>query len=120
MNTTSQGALAEEQAARYLEQKGYEVLAQNFRAAGGEIDLVVYQKNTLVFVEVKQRAYDAFGGPVGAVTPTKQKRIAKAATQFVKAPPRLKYEQIRFDVVAILPEKWEHIESAFFPPRTTL
>ena len=77
MNTSTQGALAETQAAHYLEQHGYKVLTRNFRVKEGEIDIIAMQKNKLVFVEVKQRKSALFGGPQSAVTPTKQMKIVK-------------------------------------------
>ncbi len=120
MNTTQKGAQAEEQAARFLTRKGLTIVARNFRAAGGEIDLVATQAGTLIFVEVKKRTSRAFGGPVAAVTPAKQRRIATAAAQFIKAHPAVHYQSIRFDVVSILPQETAHLENAFFPPRSTL
>ena len=120
MNTTTQGTLAEEQASTYLTKKGYKILARNFRATGGELDIVAQRRNILVFVEVKQRSSQAFGGPLAAVTKTKQKRIAYASIQFIKTHTNIKFSEIRFDVVCILPAEIEHIENAFFPPRTTL
>ena len=68
MNTTAKGLAAESQAAAYLQAKGYTLLARNFRTPHGEVDLILQHKKTLVFVEVKQRASVAFGGPVAAVT----------------------------------------------------
>lgn len=120
MNTTAQGALAEQQAADYLTEHGYQVLARNFRAAGGEIDIVAAYKKTLVFVEVKQRTSNAFGGPLAAVTKTKQQRVTTAATQFIKTHPQYQQNDIRFDVICVLPGEIEHIENAFSPRRTTL
>ena len=120
MNTTTQGTLAEEQAASYLTQKGYQIIGRNFRVTGGEIDLIAMAHKTLVFVEVKKRSSQAFGGPIAAVTKTKQKRIAYASVQFIKMHTNLKFEEIRFDVIGISPDEMEHLENAFFPPRTTL
>lgn len=119
MNTTASGALGEEQAARYLEQKGWKIIARNFSAPCGEIDIIAQDNKTLVFVEVKTRAYSAYGGPLAAVTPAKQKKIAQTAIIYIKAKD-LKFDSIRFDVLCILPEKIEHVPNAFFPPRTTL
>ena len=119
MNTSTQGMLAETQAMQYLEQKGYKVLLRNFRATGGEIDIVALQKNTLIFVEVKQRRSQSFGGPQAAVTVAKQHKIARAALQFLKQK-KLPYTDIRFDVICILPGKIEHIENAFLPPRVNI
>lgn len=117
MNTTGQAG--EARAATFLEGKGYRILARNYRVRGGEIDLVAQDKKTLVFVEVKARSYTAFGGPLAAVTPAKQRKIALAATQFLKEK-SLKFDSIRFDVVCVLPEQIDHLEGAFTPARTTL
>ena len=119
MTTRQLGKEGEERAARFLTQHGYKILARNFLAVGGELDIVARQQKTLVFVEVKARAYTAFGGPLAAVTPAKQKRILQAAMQYLKAT-GAKFDSIRFDVVCILPEQIEHIQNAFTPGRTTL
>jgi len=120
MNTTEQGTLAEQQAAAYLEKQGYRIISRNFRCTGGEIDIVAQRQKTLVFVEVKQRTSDAFGGPLAAVTKTKQQRVAHASVQFIKTHPQIGYDEIRFDVICILAGNIEHLENAFSPARTTL
>ena len=120
MSTQQTGAEGEEQAAQFLQAHGYRIIARNSAQRGGEIDIVATVQQTLVFVEVKQRASNAFGGPLAAVTQTKQQRIARAAAQFVKAHPQLKYAQIRFDVICMLPGETQHLENAFCPARTTL
>lgn len=118
MNTTQSGHQGEEAAATYLLSKGYRLVARNYRRACGEIDLIALDKKTLVFVEVKKRASAAFGGPMGAVTPTKQRKIAQTAQYYIKenAP---KFDSIRFDVVCLLPGQITHIEHAFIPQRGT-
>lgn len=120
MSTTDQGIQGEEQASRYLTKKGHRLLARNFRATGGELDIVTLDRKILVFTEVKMRASRAFGGPLAAVTPTKQQRVARAAMQFIKIHREVIFDTIRFDVICILPEGIEHIENAFIPPRMTL
>lgn len=118
MNTL--GTQGEEDAARYLTKKGHKILARNFRTAGGELDIVSRLKKMLVFTEVKQRSYEAFGGPLAAVNKAKQHRIAKAAAAYIKSHKEVAYDEIRFDVICILDGEITHIENAFFPPRTTL
>lgn len=113
------GQNGEEQAAQFLARLGYQILARNFSAPQGELDIVVQDKNTLVFVEVKTRASMAFGGPLAAVTPAKQKRLALTAMQYIKARSP-KFDSIRFDVVCVLPDRIEHVPHAFIPERTTL
>jgi len=117
MNT--RGAAAEAQAADFLRRKGFTVLARNYLTKGGEIDIVAREKKTLVFVEVKSRKNNAFGGAVGAVTSAKQKRVEWAALQYIKEN-RPSFDSIRFDVICITPEKTEHIPNAFCPIRLTL
>ena len=119
MNTKQTGQQGEEQAAHFLEKKGYKILARNFSTPQGELDLIAADKKTLVFVEVKARAYEAFGGPLAAVTPAKQKRLSLAAQQYIKIKSP-KFDSIRFDVICILPGKVEHLENAFIPGRTNL
>lgn len=118
MNT--QGARGEEEAACYLTKKGHKILARNFRITGGELDIVSQLKKRLVFTEVKQRSYEAFGGPLAAVNNAKQRRIAKAAIAFIKSHKEIVYDEIRFDVICILNGEITHLEGAFFPPRTTI
>lgn len=119
MNTSRAGALGEEQAARYLQAKGWRILERNFSSPYGELDIIAQDGKTLVFAEVKTRSYKAYGGPLMAVTPAKQKRLALTAAAYIKAK-GLKFDSIRFDVLCVLPEGIELVPNAFFPPRTTL
>ena len=119
MNTKQTGQQGEEDAARLLQCKGSKILARNFYTPQGELDIIAQQKAMLVFVEVKTRAYEAFGGPLAAVTPAKQKRISLAAQQYIKIKSP-KFDSIRFDVICILPGRAEHIENAFTPQRMIL
>lgn len=119
MTTRQTGDIGEERAAQYLQTHGYTVVARNFAAAGGELDLIARRQDMLVFVEVKTRAYEAYGGPAAAVTPGKQKRIVLAAMQYIKQQ-HPKFDSIRFDVLCVLPQRIEHIPNAFIPARSTL
>lgn len=119
MTTTAAGKAGEDRAAHFLQAAGYRILARNFSHRGGEIDIIASAGRTLVFAEVKTRAYEAFGGPLGAVTPAKQKRIAQTAAVYIQEN-GLKFDSIRFDVLCVLPDKIEHIPNAFIPARTTL
>jgi putative endonuclease len=100
----SLGRKGESIAAAYLRKNGYRVLYKNFRSKrGGEIDLVCRDcgAKTLVFVEVKTRATDAFGPPHYAVTLKQQDRIIRGAKEWLRmlSDPRVSY---RFDVVEVL------------------
>jgi putative endonuclease len=91
-----------EQAARsFLERCGFEILDTNWRCGRGEIDIVAREDDVLVLVEVKTRRTVKAGTPEEAVSPAKQRRIARLAAAYLKGmahPP----ERIRFDVVTIM------------------
>ena len=85
----------------YLRQRGYRLLARRFRLRNGEIDLVMEDGATVVFVEVRTRRGSAFGDPLESVGPLKQSRIIRAARFFLGAS-RLHDRPCRFDVVAVM------------------
>ncbi len=73
------GGWAEDAALRFLLAKGYRLRARRRRTPYGEIDLWMEDRGTPVFVEVKQRASERFGGPLEALIPAKLRRIKKSA-----------------------------------------
>lgn len=94
------GQKGEERALRYLKRRGYRHLESNFAVRGGEIDLIVQQGRTIVFVEVKTRETDAYASGEAAVNSTKRKKIEKAARHFIRAY-KLHDSPCRFDVMAL-------------------
>jgi putative endonuclease len=95
------GREGEEIAAAFLEKQGYRIVEKNFRSVSGEIDLIAWDKETVVFVEVKARSSSQFGGPVGAVNHRKQVKISLVAAGFIQRE-RLWSSPCRFDVVSIV------------------
>ncbi len=95
------GRAAEAAAARFLERLGYRILAANFRAKGGELDLVAEDDGVLAIVEVRYRASDRFGGAAASVTMAKRNRIIRAARVFLARNPMLARLPARFDVVEV-------------------
>src|SRR5512139_3734781 len=93
------GQTAETRAAAFLHAKGLALVARNWRCRFGEIDLVMRDGATLVFVEVRLRSRDDFGGAAASVTPAKQKRLLAAARQYLATLKTL--PPCRFDVVAL-------------------
>ena len=77
------GALAEQHAARYLQQQGLKPVAQNYRSRFGEIDLIMQDGATLVFVEVRLRRSANFGGAAASIDARKQQRIIRTAQQYL-------------------------------------
>jgi putative endonuclease len=102
---------AEEKAARFLAAHGLAIVARNFRTRLGEIDLVARDGATLVFVEVRYRASDGFGGAVESITAGKRSRIVAAANLYLAQlgaePP------CRFDVVTLDGSSAQWIRAAF-------
>jgi putative endonuclease len=94
------GAWGEEIASQYLEDKGYQILARNWRTPEGEVDLVAQEGETLVFVEVKTRTGRDFGWPEDSITRTKMRRLQRSALLYLSD-----HELIdimwRIDVIAI-------------------
>ncbi len=91
----------EEAAARYLRRRGWTILARNWRARVGELDLVARKGNTLVFVEVKTRTSSDFLEPHLGVDVRKQGRLRRVAQAYV-AFERPRFEDCRFDVIAVV------------------
>jgi len=99
-NRQSLGKAGEDLACVELERRGYAILERRFRSRFGEIDIVATVHDEIVFVEVKARAGDEFGGGAAAVTPWKQRRIAQMAVDYLSRH-RLHDRPCRFDVVTV-------------------
>ncbi|MBC7944130.1 MAG: YraN family protein [Burkholderiales bacterium] len=80
---TSAGAEAEHAAADFLKQQGLVLLEQNFRSRYGEIDLILRQGKTLVFVEVRLRSNPNFGSAAESITYAKQRKLVRTAQFFL-------------------------------------
>ena len=108
----TRGRRAERMAAWFLRLKGYRVLARRYKTPVGEIDLIVRRGRQIAFVEVKRR--DTPDEAMFAVTPTGQRRIARAAAAWLAAHPGAADLDLRFDVVIASPRHWpRHIAAAF-------
>ncbi|MGY5452088.1 YraN family protein [Agarivorans sp. MS3-6] len=98
----SSGQLAEQQAADYLIQQGLVLIERNFHCRRGEIDLIFKQGDTWVFVEVKYRSRQDFGGALAAVDQAKIRRILLSAQHYLHTKKLNQFDTaIRFDVIAI-------------------
>ena len=97
-----QGEDAEAAAARYLTARGLRVEQRNFYCRGGEIDIIAWDGDTLVFVEVRYRGSCSLENPMESVTARKQQRLIHAASIYLQQQ-RHWQTPCRFDVVAITP-----------------
>jgi len=93
------GARAESLAAEFLVARGLAIVARNFRTRLGEIDVIARERETLVFVEVRKRQSDAYGGAAASITAAKRARLIATAQMYLatlrREPP------CRFDAVLI-------------------
>ena len=97
---TTAGARAEAQARAFLEARGLRIVAQNFRTRRGEIDLIARDGDTLVFVEVRQRRSEAFGGAAASITSAKRARVVAAAQAYLatlESEPACRFDAILID-----------------------
>ena len=97
------GDAAEEAASVYLTQHGLRVIARNVRYPDGELDVIAADGPTLVFVEVRLRSSNTFGGAVASVDANKRRRVIRAAQHYLNAHTRGGQRSLppcRFDVIA--------------------
>ena len=114
------GRVGERLAREHLERLGYRVVASNYRTRFGELDLIVCDDTSLVFVEVKTRRAGALESSLQAVSPAKQRQVrSMAAAYLVEATDRPRSRELRFDVVAVTVDhggglvRLDHLEAAF-------
>lgn len=112
-NKRALGTFYEEKVAKYLINKGYEIVERNFFTKIGEIDIIAHNDGYLCFIEVKYRMENALASGVYAVDKKKQKTIYKVAQIYMSRNKIKEDTQCRFDVVSVEGEKIEVIKNAF-------
>jgi len=100
MQASKIGSFGENLALNYLQNKGYVLLEKNYRFGHKEIDLILQDGETIVFVEVKTRSTIRFGTPAEAITPAKRHNLLVAAEAFITKK-HLYDRPARFDVLEI-------------------
>lgn len=111
------GRRGEDLAHRFLQRAGMTVVARNHRTptGSGEVDLVAWDKDTLVFVEVKSRSSEEFGTPDRAVDPEKRHKLMRAALDYARRAD-VPLSKFRFDVVSVVfgtPPRIAHLRDVF-------
>jgi len=107
----SLGRWGEERVARHYVSRGYRLLDRNWRIRGGELDLVLERRGTIVFCEVKTRSSSAFGAAAESVGYRKQVFLRRTALSWLREQRRS--GDLRFDVATVTAGKVEVIEAAF-------
>ena len=95
----ARGDAVESAALAHLQAQGLQLLARNAQARGGELDLVMLDAGTLVFVEVRYRASAAFGGGAASIDARKRRKLVHAAQVFLMKNPQHAQAACRFDVI---------------------
>jgi putative endonuclease len=112
MSTRYIGLDGESIARDYLTGIGARIIDNNVKLGGGEIDIIAMIDGICVFIEVKRRSNALHGRPAEAVTPSKMRKIIRAASLYA-AMHDLSDWPLRFDVIEILPGEINHIPAAF-------
>jgi len=118
LTSRQSGAQWERTAESFLRSHGLKLLQRNFSSRFGEIDLIMEDEETVVFIEVKYRAQSRHGSGAEAVTFQKQARISRTAAWFLAKNPHRAEQFCRFDVISIDPLKTDQginwIKDAFY------
>ncbi|SFU50144.1 putative endonuclease [Nitrosomonas eutropha] len=107
-STENKGSDAEQRAATFLQQQKLTLLERNYRCRFGEIDLIMQDGDMVVFVEVRMRSSDRFGGASASITPVKQLKLTRAARHYLAT-----HDDdfpCRFDAILISGERENEIE----------
>ena len=94
---STRGSDAENLAAAFLQRAGLKIVARNYRCRFGEIDLIARDGNTLVFVEVRMRSSDRYGGAAASITATKRAKLLRAARHYIAnaaQPPACRFDAL--------------------------
>ena len=114
---TDSGKAGEDYIARWLEERGYHILARNYHSRFGEIDIIAQQGPYLAFVEVKAREENSLVSPFESITPQKQRKILATAKAYLQRHPC--DLQPRFDAAAVYLKNGkivgeDYLENAFW------
>ncbi|HNV08253.1 MAG: YraN family protein [Dokdonella sp.] len=97
----SSGSLFEDIALAHAKAQGLSLVERNFNCRFGEIDLILREGNIVVFLEVRYRKSQEFGGAMQSIGSQKRERLLKAASLFLQSRPEFARNACRFDVMAI-------------------
>ncbi len=113
------GLRYEDQARVYLQARGLRLLQQNFFNRSGEIDLIMRDRDTICFIEVKFRKSMAYGGAAGSIPISKQRKIVNTALFYIAGHRQLARQPLRFDALLIQrqpdgSDRIDWIQNAFY------
>ena len=112
-NKRKLGAKVEQAVKQYLTERGFVILAMNYRCQQGEIDIVAREESYYVFIEVKYRSSTRYGFPQEAVGFVKQRRVCNAAKFYLYSHNLGESTPVRFDVAAVYKDQITYYKDAF-------
>jgi len=112
-NTLSSGFIWEEQACKFLKNKGLKFITKNYRCPCGEIDLIMQENDVLVFIEVRLRNHKDYGNALESIDSRKQQKLLKSAMHYLQKHHLLDKIDCRFDVIGFSNSTIEWIKDAF-------
>jgi putative endonuclease len=116
MMARERGKEIETEVCHFLQKQGLRLVERNYHCRGGEIDLIMQDRLTLVFVEVRYRKSSGFGGALASIDMHKQSRIIHTASHYLQRHDSA-FEACRFDVVGVSPDgkryKFQWVKDAF-------
>jgi len=110
METRIYGFKQENIALKFLKKRGLKLIEQNYNTKLGEVDLIMREGNTIIFIEVRYRRSSAYGSACESVTYYKQQKIIKASTVYLQRNNLYDRVNIRFDIIAISSDSIHPIE----------
>lgn len=113
MNTKLRGDRGEDRAAERLLSLGYHIVKRNLRCRSGEVDIVVYKDDSLVFVEVKHWLTMSILDLERSINAAKRSRLLACAREFGAGHPEWRRCRWRFDIIHVGPDEITHFENAF-------
>lgn len=102
-STQTLGRQTEALALKHLQNQGLQLIARNWSCRGGELDLVMLDSDTVVFIEVRYRSSERYGGAIESIDLRKRSRITLAAQRYLQSETRWQAYPCRFDVVTLKP-----------------
>ena len=100
-NSNKRGQWAEQQAERYLREHGLKFIMRNYHCRHGEIDLIMQEQNTLIFVEVRYRKQHTYGGALESIDTRKQQKIQATAMHYLQKHDPHSEHGCRFDALLL-------------------
>ncbi|HSR62208.1 MAG TPA: YraN family protein [Gammaproteobacteria bacterium] len=101
INSRQRGRLAENVALKYLENHGLKLVTRNYHASGGEIDLIMQDRETIIFIEVRYRENSNHHNPAESIDPGKCRRIINTSQRFLQVNRKMTTLDCRFDVIIL-------------------